>query len=115
MNLTFFLLQGSDPAPTPPGPGNPLAMFFPFMLMLGVFYFLIILPQNKKRKEHQKMLDSLKKGDRVVTRGGIYGTVVAVKEKVITLKISPEVKVDFSKSAISYLVKEQTEPPKSKK
>jgi preprotein translocase subunit YajC len=83
------------------GAGNPLVSFVPFILIIGIFYFLIIRPQNKKQKETQKMLGALKKGDKVVTIGGIHGTIQSVKESSIILKIDENTKVEFSRSAIS--------------
>jgi preprotein translocase subunit YajC len=83
------------------GGGNPLVSFVPFILIIAIFYFLIIRPQNKKQKETQKMLDSLKKGDKVVTIGGLHGTIQSVKDKSVIVKIDDNVKVEFSRSAIS--------------
>ncbi|MDR0785136.1 MAG: preprotein translocase subunit YajC [Treponema sp.] len=84
-----------------PGGGNPLVSFVPFILIIAIFYFLIIRPQNKKQKETQKMLDSLKKGDKIVTIGGVHGTIQNVKDKSVIVKIDDNVKVEFSRSAIS--------------
>jgi preprotein translocase subunit YajC len=72
-------------------------------LIVVLFYFLIIRPQNKKQKEMQKMLASLKKNDKVVTIGGIHGTITQVKENTIILKVDDNVTMQFSRSAISSL------------
>lgn len=77
-----------------------LTSMFPFLLIMLLFYFLIILPQQKKDKEHKNMLNSLKKGDRVVTAGGICGNVYEVKEKSILLEIAPKIKVEVLRSGI---------------
>jgi preprotein translocase subunit YajC len=77
---------------------------WPIVLIFVIFYFLLIRPQQKKQKDHQKMLGSIKKGDRVVTSGGVYGTVVGVKDNVVVLKIAENVKVEFAKSAISHII-----------
>lgn len=77
-----------------------LTPIFPFLLIIILFYFLIILPQQKKDKEHKKMIASLKKGDRVVTIGGIYGNVYEVREKSIILDIAPKVRVECLKTGI---------------
>ncbi len=82
-----------------------LGSFFPFILIFVVFYFLLFLPQQKKIKQHQKMLAELQKGDTVVTNGGIHGTVVAIKGNVVDLKVADEVKISFSKEAIAQVVK----------
>ena len=73
-------------------------------LIFVIFYFLLIRPQQKKQKEHQKMLEGIKKGDTVVTSGGMYGTVVGVKDNVVVLKIAENVKVEFAKGSISQVI-----------
>lgn len=75
-------------------------------LMFVIFYFLLIAPARKKQKRLQEMINNLKNGDRVVTTGGIYGTVVGISDNVIQLRIAEKVKIDVSKSAIAGLVKE---------
>ncbi len=72
-------------------------------LIAAVFYFLMIRPQQKRQKEHQRMLGELKKGDRVVTTGGMFGTIVGINEKdnIIVLKVGEEVKVEFLRSHIA--------------
>ncbi|MCD6080975.1 MAG: preprotein translocase subunit YajC [Candidatus Omnitrophica bacterium 4484_49] len=85
---------------TQPQP-NPLAAFLPLIIIFGVFYFLLIRPQQKKQKEHQKMLDSLKRNDRVVTIGGIHGVIQDIKKDTVVLKIDDETKVMVDKSAIA--------------
>jgi len=82
--------------------GSPLAMWLPIILIFVVMYFLILRPQAKRQKEHQRMLASLEKGDRVVTAGGIHGTIVGIKEKEQSLyvKIADNVKVEVSRSSI---------------
>ncbi|MDR2863981.1 MAG: preprotein translocase subunit YajC [Spirochaetaceae bacterium] len=75
--------------------------FIPFILIIGVFYFLIIRPQNKKQKDTQKMLSALKKGDKAITIGGIHGTICAVRESSVVLKVDDNTKIEFSRSAIA--------------
>jgi preprotein translocase subunit YajC len=75
--------------------------FLPFILIIAIFYFLIIRPQNKKQKETRKMLEALKKGDKVVTIGGVHGTIARVNDKTVLLKVDDNVKLEFSRSAIS--------------
>ena len=92
--------------------GNPIMTFLPFAAIIGIFYFLIIRPQNKKRKETEKMLGALKKGDRVVTIGGIHGTVQSVKETTVIIKVDDNVKLEILRSAVSNVqsaVKEEKE------
>jgi preprotein translocase subunit YajC len=85
------------------GSGGLLGLW-PIVLIFVIFYFLLIRPQQKKQKDHQKMLESVKKGDRVVTSGGVYGVVVGVKDNVVVLKIAENVKVEFAKSAITHIL-----------
>ena len=90
--------------PQQEGGGSPWSGIWMIALIFVIFYFLLIRPQQKKQKEHQKLLESLKKGDRVVTSGGMYGTVIGVKENIVVLKIAENVKVEFAKSAVSAIV-----------
>ena len=78
-----------------------IASLIPLVLIFVVFYFLLIRPQQKKAKEHKQMLDNIKKGDKVITAGGIYGVVESVSENTLTLKISENVKVKFGKGYIA--------------
>jgi len=83
------------------GPTSFITTLIPFALIIAVFYFLIIRPQNKKQKETQKMLSALKKGDKIVTIGGIHGTIQSVKESSVIVRVDDNVKLEFSRSAIS--------------
>ena len=94
MNATA-LLQGAG------GGMTALIQFLPIIAIGLVFYFLVIGPANKQRKKTQEMLNSLKKGDRVITSGGIYGTIQGVEAEVVYLKIAENVKVKVARSAIS--------------
>ena len=75
-------------------------MMVMFALIFGVFYFLVIMPSKKQQKKKEAMITALKKGDKVVTTGGIYGTVAAVEEHSVLLKISENTKIRISKGAI---------------
>ncbi|TVR67911.1 MAG: preprotein translocase subunit YajC [Spirochaetaceae bacterium] len=75
-----------------------------FGLVFAIFYFLIIRPQNKRQKQTQQMLQALKKGDRVVTIGGIRGTIFSLKEDTAVLKVDDNTKIQFSRSAISQVI-----------
>jgi preprotein translocase subunit YajC len=85
------------------GAANAIVQFAPILAIGLVFYFLVIAPANKQRKKTQEMLSALKKGDRVVTTGGIYGTVQGVEPDAVYLKIAENVKVKVARSAISGL------------
>lgn len=80
---------------------SPFFQFIPLVLILGVFWFLIIRPQQKKQKEHVRMVDSLKKGDKVVTNGGIFGTIIKVGDDRITLEIASKVQIQIERQQIA--------------
>ena len=94
------IIQGSG------GPGAFL-QFFPLLLIFAIFYLLLIRPQQKKQRlaqqEREKMLSALKPGDKVVTNGGIYGTIVAVRESTVQLRIAQSVSIEVLRSAIGGL------------
>jgi preprotein translocase subunit YajC len=90
-----------------PGGGNGGGIMSVLPLMIGMFaimYFLIIRPQQKQRRERENLLRAIKKGDRVVTTGGLYGTVVGLSEHTVTLKVADQVKLDFERGAIGRIV-----------
>jgi len=87
--LTLVSLSGQQA--TPAGQGNMLVGLLPFILVFVIFYLLIIMPQRKKQKQHQQMVANLKPGDRVITSGGIFGTVMDVHPDRIELKIAANV------------------------
>ncbi len=99
------------------GAGQMMTTGVTFGLVILIFYFLIIRPQNKRQKEAKKMLEALKKGDRVVSIGGIRGIIQSVKEDVVILKVDDNTKLEFSKSAISSVltVAKEKETDESKK
>lgn len=99
---------GGAPAQTAsPGAGGLFASFLPFLLIFIVFYFLLIMPQQKKQKAHRTMLGALKKGDRVLTSGGMLGSVAAIQDNVVTLQISDNVRVKIRKEYITELQPER--------
>jgi preprotein translocase subunit YajC len=84
-------------------PGSILPTIALAAMIFGIFYFVVILPTRRKQKQHADMLDGLKSGDRVVTSGGMYGTVVGVSDAVVQVRIADQVKVDIAKSSIAEL------------
>ena len=80
-----------------------IVQFLPFILIFGVFYFLVFAPMRKKQKKHADMLHRLKSGDAVVTSGGIHGTVVGVTDDLIQLRVASKVEIEVTKSAVSAL------------
>jgi preprotein translocase subunit YajC len=102
----YLPILGIVAAAAPPS-GTPqssmLVNLVPLVLIFAIFYFLMILPQRKKQKQHTEMVDNLKPGDRIVTNGGIYGTVVGVTDQIIQLRIADQVKIEIAKHAIAGL------------
>ena len=90
-------------APGVGGPG-PLVTILPFILIFVIMYFMVIRPQQKKAKEHQEMLNKLKRNDEVMTSGGIYGRVIDLKETVVTLEVAPNVRVRVHRPQISVVL-----------
>jgi len=84
--------------------GSPLGMMMPLLLVLAVFYFIVILPAKKQQKKKEAMISALKKGDRVVTSGGIHGSVAHVEDDTVMVKVSENVKIRVSKSAVAGMV-----------
>lgn len=78
-----------------------LSSYAPIILMAVIFYFLLYRPQKKEQKRRADMLGSLKKGDKVVTIGGICGVITALNEKTVTLKVADKVEIDFLRSAVA--------------
>lgn len=100
MNWLNFAFMPANPE----GGANPLSMLIPIVGMLAIFYLLLIRPQQKRQKETQRMIDAVRKGDRVVTASGLYGTVAGMKEDIVVLKIADNVKVEMLKSSITGVV-----------
>ncbi len=88
--------------------GSLFALMVPLLVIFGVFYIFIIIPQQRAEKKRQAMLASIKKGDKVITIGGIIGTVNKVDDKFVILKVSQETNIKFDKSAIKGII-EKTE------
>jgi len=87
---------------------DPTQLLF-FALMIGILYFMIFLPKKKEQQAFTKMIQSLKKGDKVLTQSGMYGEVAALQGDIITLKFHDGVRIDFNKTAISKAVEEKAE------
>jgi preprotein translocase subunit YajC len=83
------------------GQNSMLMTIAPFALIILIFYIFLIRPQNKKQKETERMLSELKKGDKVITIGGIHGTVSSTKEKTVIVKVDEDTKLEFNRNAIS--------------
>jgi len=84
--------------------GGGLGAFVPLILMFVIFYFLLIRPQQKKAKQHRELLTALKKGDKVVSSGGLHGVITGLADDIITMEIAPKVRVKVSRGSISGVV-----------
>jgi len=87
-----------------------LGPFIPLIAMVVIFYFLLIRPQQKKAKQHQTMLDALKRDDMVVTTGGVHGKISGITDSIVTLEIAPGVKVKVSRANIAGMSVAHTKP-----
>lgn len=94
----FFAMAGSGSQGS--GLGAGISSFIPLLLMVLIFYLLLFRPQQKKEKERKKMIDSIKEGDRVLTISGIYGTVSALRDDVVILKVAKGTEIEFTRSSI---------------
>jgi preprotein translocase subunit YajC len=92
------------------GQGGGFSAFVPLILMFAIFYFLLIRPQQKKAKQHKLLLSSIKKGDKIVSSGGLHGTVTGLTEEVITVEIAPKVRVKVSRGSVAGIMG-KPEPP----
>src|SRR5512147_332552 len=104
------LLQAAPGAPTA---ANPILQMLPYLLIFVVFWFVLLAPMRKQQKKTKEMLSALKKGDHVLTSGGIYGTVAQLEDQFVWVKIADTVKVKMSRGAITSVVNEP-EPAKDK-
>lgn len=86
--------------------GSLVSTLLMFALIIGIFYFMILRPQQKRQKERQKMLDAVKKGDKIVTAGGLHGTIAGLDEKTVLIQVADNVKMKFERSAVASIVKE---------
>jgi len=102
--MSFLIADAwAQPAGAPPQP-DPFLSFLPLILLFVIFYFLLIRPQAKRAKEHKKLVSELKKGDEVVTSGGLAGRITEVGESYVTLEIADGVQVKVQKMAVTSLL-----------
>lgn len=109
--LSQVLAQAEGQA-QPSGPGPAMMQFVFLGLMFAAMYFLLIAPQRKKQKEHEKMLAALGVGDEVVTSGGIFGVITNVKEDRFVVRVSEGTKIEIGKGFVQSVVKKATEEKK---
>ncbi|NJD91397.1 MAG: preprotein translocase subunit YajC [Geobacter sp.] len=97
--------MGTPPGGAAAGGGQgALTSLVPLVIMFAIFYFLLIRPQQKKAKEHKALLEAIKKGDQVITAGGMHGKIAAVEETVVTLEVANGVNIKFNKGHIAAVV-----------
>ncbi|MGD1822935.1 MAG: preprotein translocase subunit YajC [Pleomorphochaeta sp.] len=101
---SLFALMGTTATSSSAQAGSMATSMVTFGLIIVIIYFLIIRPQRKRDKEAKDMISSIAKGDKIVTIGGIHGTVVAVREQTVVIKVDDNARIEFSKSAISSVV-----------
>ena len=102
MTGTFLMVLAQAPAPAPaPSVGEQFAQMLPmFVLIVVIFYFVIYRPQKQQREKHQALISQLKKGDKVVTSGGIWGTVTNVGKETVTLQVAENAKIKVARDHI---------------
>jgi preprotein translocase subunit YajC len=121
--LMLFVLVGMAPGAGCPGQGGAggqksggsgLMMILPLVLMFAIFYFLLIRPQQKKTKAHREMLTKLKRGDRVVTTGGLHGRITGLDDQVVVMEISEKVRVKVNRGAVAGVAQVSAAPAADK-
>ena len=85
--------------------GGGLGAFLPLIIIFAIFYFLLIRPQQKKSKQHKQLLADLKKGDKIVSSGGLHGSITGLADDVVTVEISPKVRVKITRSSIAGVIR----------
>ena len=102
--LQALIAQAQSASPAAGGP-NPITSFIPLILIFIIMYFLLFRPQMRKQKEQQRLVSTLKTGDRVVTGSGIHGLISNVKDTTVILKVADNVKIEVEKSAVTNVLK----------
>jgi preprotein translocase subunit YajC len=90
-----------------PGAGGMFGALMPLILIFVIFYFLLILPQRRKQKEHREMVRNLKKGDKVITTGGIYGTITRLKKSYVEIEVANQIRLRVQRTCVSQLRREE--------
>ncbi|OGL39583.1 MAG: preprotein translocase subunit YajC [Candidatus Schekmanbacteria bacterium GWA2_38_11] len=108
----FGIAYAMAPASQQQNPGSNYAFIIMMLVIFGLFYLLMLRPQQKEQKKHKEMLSNIARGDKVLTKGGIYGIVVQTKDDILVVKIADNVKVEVARSAIATVIKETEEEKK---
>ena len=112
INIAYAMGQGGGVAGQ--GAGG-FSSLIPIILMFVIFYFLLIRPQQKKSKEHRELINRIKKGDRIITSGGLHGRVTAVSETTMTVEIADKVRVKVARGNVGQVVQSSSQPQEAKK
>jgi preprotein translocase subunit YajC len=104
MNMSHLLAMSQPQGGSPEG--SLVSTLIMFALIIGIFYFMILRPQQKRAKERTKMLGAVKKGDKIITASGVHGTVAGLDEKTVLLQVADNVKIKYERSAIGSIVRE---------
>lgn len=96
--------MGSNPAGGGQGGGNYMSLIF-IVAVFAIFYFILIRPQQKRAKQHKEFLANLKKGDKIITSGGLYGTITGISDDSVTIEIAEKVRVKVDKGTVAALQK----------
>ena len=97
----YFVNESLVFAMTPPGGVQAFSTFLPFAIILGIFYFLILLPMKRRQKKIQEFQENLKVGDKIVTTGGMYGKITRVTDKTLQVEIADRVRIEVSRAAVA--------------
>ena len=102
IGLAFAM--GTPPGGAAGGGQSAITSLVPLVIMFAIFYFLLIRPQQKKAKEHKALLEALKKGDQVITAGGMHGKISAVEDNIVTIEVANNVNIKFNKAHVAAII-----------
>lgn len=106
-----FLAHAMGTGGTGGAGGGGFSAFIPLILMFAIFYFLLIRPQQKKSKQHREMLSSVRKGDKIVSAGGLHGVITGITDDVVTMEIAPKIRVKISRGSVAGILKRDEVTP----
>ncbi len=112
--VPLLVAQAEQGAPPGSGCAGANQTMFPFVIMMAILYFVWMRPASKERKQHQEMLDALKRGDQIVTTSGIIGTLADIKPKILTIEVARNVKINVLRSAVAKRFSEEEEAAEKK-
>jgi preprotein translocase subunit YajC len=107
--MNYLLIIAMAPPQGQDGGGSMLSPLIFMGVIFFIFYFMMIRPQQKRQKERQKLLDSMKKGDKVITAGGIHGKIIALEEKTVLIEVADNIKIKLERASVGTVIKESSE------